>query len=114
MKEAGEILRIILETIASIYKRPRMHAATAGEVDTCLWHLHFLWAEITEPESGDFRATISTVHGRRHKCNLPFSAHYRHHTEKGAEAGKDQVIQYVISMWKKLDDKLGIEVPAIG
>jgi hypothetical protein len=42
MKGSEEVLGIVLRTIASIYKRPKMHGATAGEVDTLLWHYHAL------------------------------------------------------------------------
>ncbi len=111
MKTADEILEIILRTIAGIYKRPRMYGGTAGEVDNALWHYHLLWVEITERDIDVFRDALTTVHGRRHRCNTSFCNHYRNHTARGASASEDEVTDFAIGRWKKLDGILGMVVP---
>ena len=113
MKEASEILAIVLKTMASIYKRPMMHGTSAGEVDTLLWHYHALWIEIMERDLEGYRSEVSRIHGRRHSCNRSFEGHYRLHTKRGGEASEAEVIEYVLQTWKKMDGKLGIDVPEI-
>ena len=113
MKESGEVLQIILGTIASIYKRPLMHGTDAGEIDTLLWHYHALWIEIMERDFEDYRTAVSLIHGRGHSCNTSFEGHHRRHLTKGAHVTEEEVIQYVIKMWKKMDQKMGIEITEI-
>ena len=111
MKESGEILQIILGSIASIDRRPMMHGTNAGEIDTLLWHYHALCIEIMERDFGEYRSAVSLIHGRGHSCNTSFEGHYRRHTKKGAQVNEEEVLQYVIKMWKRMDQKLGIEIP---
>lgn len=111
MKESGEIVTILLRTVASIYRHPKMHGESAAEIDTLLWHYHALWVEVMERNIAAFRLEVSRIHGRRHSCSLLFQGHYRNHTKKGKEASQDEVIAYVIKMWQKMDEKLGIDVP---
>jgi hypothetical protein len=111
MKDASQIVEMVLQTIRSIYKRPKMYGVNAGEIDAILWQYHRLWMDILERDTDDFFEAHRSVHGRRHLCNTSFSHHYRTHTKNGAEACEDDAIEFVIRSWKKMDTKLGIALP---
>lgn len=113
MKDAPQIVEIILKTIGSIYKRPSMYGVAAGEIDAILWHFHWLWMDIMERGWDEYLEAQRTVHGRRHFCNTSFSHHYRTHTKNGAVASEAEAIEFVIRAWKKMDTKLGVVLPEI-
>lgn len=113
MKDAGQILEMLLQTIGGIYKRPMMYGVNAGEIDAVLWQFHRLVLEIEERDMNDFFEAHSLIHGCRHYCNASFVVHYRAHTKRGAEASEDEAIEFVILAWKKMDAKLGIELPVL-
>ena len=113
MKDAGQILEMLLQTIGGIYKRPKMYGVGATEIDAVLWQFHRLWMEILERDMGEFFEAHGSIHGRRHRCNTTFSNHYRTHAKNGAEASEDEAIEFVIRTWKRMDTKLGIDLPEI-
>ena len=113
MKDASQIVEMVLQTIGSIYKRPTMYGVNAGEIDAILWQYHGLWLDILDRDSDELLEAHRSVHGLRHFCNTSFSHHYRTHTKNGPEASEDDAIEFVISAWKKMDTKLGIILPVI-
>jgi hypothetical protein len=113
MKDASQIIEMLLQTIGSIYNRPKMYGANAGEIDAILWQYHRLWIDILEREWGEFIEAHELVHGGGHHCNNSFSGHYRTCTKNGAGASEDEVIEFVIQAWKKLDTNLGISLPVM-
>jgi hypothetical protein len=42
MKDASQIVEMVLQTIGSIYERPKMFGVNAGEIDAILWQYHRL------------------------------------------------------------------------
>jgi hypothetical protein len=66
--------------------------------------------EIVGRDFEDYVSAISKVHGPNHICNMSFAEHYRRHRKRGAEASEDEVIDYTIRMWRKIDRELGIGV----
>src|SRR5262249_18169288 len=113
MKDACQIVEMLLQTIGAIDKRPKMYGVNAGEIDAILWQYHWLWMVILERETDEFFEAHRSVHGRRHFCNTSFLHHDRTHTKNGAEASEDEAIGFVIRAWKKMDAKLGIDPLAI-
>lgn len=111
MRNAAQIVESVLGLIGSVYRRPLMHGEDAGEVDTLLWHLHWLLLDGQGHDNGALIEARMSVHGR-HCCNVTFAAHYRHCTKNGATATEDQVIASVIHSWQKVDAQLGIVLPA--
>ena len=111
MKDASQIVEMVLQTIGAIYKRPMMYGVNAGEIDAILWQYHRLWMDIMERDTDDFFEAHRSVHGRRHYCNTSFSNHCRTHTKNGAGASEDEAIEFVIRAWKKMDKKLGFDLP---
>lgn len=112
MKDANQIVELLLQQIASIYLRPRMYGVNAGEIDGILWQYHWLWLEILERDTAPFFEAQRSIHGEGHTCNTSFPLHFRTHTKEGAEASEDEAIEFGIRAWKKLDVELEIELPS--
>ena len=53
MKSPEATSAFVHDLIVWIYDRPEMYGRTVGEVDTLLYYLHCVWAEITE-KTGQF------------------------------------------------------------
>jgi hypothetical protein len=108
MKTTEEIIDLIAWRIGLLYHHnPLMYGGTPEGVENLLFHYHLLWAEIVDrvKEHSDVKGQVY----EEEECNgHGFVGRYLV-LHPDAKAG--EVLQYLVSQWRKISDRLGIPIP---
>jgi hypothetical protein len=105
MTTAAQVIRLIAQRIGYIYERPLMYGGTAEGVETVLSTLHSLWADATG-HTEQFSSAVFAIASKNGSDAASFSSHYvRNHPH----ATEHEVAAHVVSLWKRISNKLGIE-----
>ncbi len=106
MRDSRQIAEFVEERIGHIYRRPLMYGGTPDGVDLILHYYHELWAEIHQ-RRGDYEQASSEAHEAERCGSMDFSTRYR---RERPDASEGEAAAYVVSMWRKIDEKLGLAV----
>jgi hypothetical protein len=113
MGDGRQIAEFVEERIGHVFRRPLMYGGTPEAVDSILHYDHELWAVAHERE-GDFQEVSAAFH-LSEGCG---SASFEHHYRTGhPAASEDEVACYVVSMWRKIGEHLGLSTagsPSLG
>jgi hypothetical protein len=104
VRDSQQITEYVEERIGQVYLRPLMYGGSADGVDNLLHWYHDLWAVIHQRED-DFLREASSAHADEGCDSANFAFHYRRDRPSATEA---EVAGYVVSMWRRIGERLGV------
>jgi hypothetical protein len=104
MRDGKQISDFVEERIGHVFRRPLMYGGTPEGVDVVLDYYHELWALIHE-RGDEFEKVSSAAHDSEGCGSMNFA--YRYQRDHPA-ASVDESARYVVSMWRRIGEKLGL------
>jgi hypothetical protein len=109
MRDGRQIAEVVEERIGHVFQRPLLYGGTPEAVDSILHYDDGLWAVAHERE-GDFQEASAAFHLSEGCGSASFAHHYR---ASHPATSEDEVACYVVSMWRKIGERLGLSTAEV-